>query len=61
MHRIIILSTFAEAEHCCMCLYTRCVAFRQFWLTVRSLSIAVRIFIDEQGTVPEDGMNFNSK
>lgn len=44
-----------------MCLYTRCVAFRQFWLTVRSLSIAVRIFIGEQGTVPKDGMNFNSK
>ena len=54
MHRIIILSTFAEAENRCMCLYSRCVAFRQFWLTVRSLSIAVRIFMDEQGTVPKN-------
>ena len=37
-----------------MCLYTRCVASRLFWLAVRSLSIAVRIFMDEQGTVPKN-------
>ena len=31
-----------------------------FLINSQILTIAVRIFINEQGTVPKDGMNFNS-
>lgn len=31
-----------------------------FLINSQILTIAVRIFFNEQGTVPKDGMNFNS-